>query len=348
MKKIIILIVSLAVVGGLGYYAYKLIGDKGKSDTELIEFAIEDTESIDKIIITDRFSQVIELKRTGKEDWTDKDGNCVVQENMKYIIEAIKNIDFKGYVPENSLKRYTNMMSTQHIKVEIFQNGSWVKTWYIGPASQDHLGQIMLLDSDEYGKSDFPVIMKIKGHHGIIDARFFSDPRQWACTKLFSLDPSKISKVSVDFKEIPAKSFSVEKKGTKMNVYQQGQPLAHVDTASIFRYLLGFKKVHYNSANYELNTKQLDSLKRSKPFAILSVTETNNTTTRLKCYRSFYKVQTEGGLKLEKEMDLDRFWCELPDGTVVKCQYFVFNPLLMGQVFFPMDLSGLTEDEVAF
>ncbi len=348
MKKIIILLISLVVVGGLGYYAIKLLGNKGKSDTELIEFAIEDIESVDKIIITDKFSKTIELLKSDGNNWTDENGGCVVQENMKYILEAIKNIEFKGYVPENSLKRYTNMMSSQHIKVEIFQNGSWSKTWYIGPASKDHLGQIMLLDSDEHGKSDFPVVMKIKGHHGIIDARFFTDKRQWACTNIFALDPSKIAKVDVDFKEIPAKSFSVEKKGTKMNVYQQGDLLANVDTASIFRYLLGFKKVHFNSANYELDERQLDSLKKSKPFAVLSVTETNNKTTRLKCYRSFYKVQTEGGLKLEEEMDLDRFWCELPDGTVVKCQYFVFNPLLMGQVFFPLDLSGLTEEQVLF
>lgn len=348
MKKIVILIVSLIVVGGLGYYAYKLLSNKGKSDTELIEFAVEDIESVDKVIITDKFSQVIELIKSDNGTWLDEEGNCLVQENMTYILEAIKSIEFKGYVPKNSLKRYTNMMSTQHIKVEIFQNGSWSKTWYIGPAAQDHLGQIMLLDSKEQGKSDFPVVMKIKGHHGIIDARFFTDKRQWACTNIFSLDPSKISKVNVDFKEIPAKSFSVEKKGMNLNVYQQGKLLADVDTASIFRYLLGFKKVHFNAANYELNDKQIDSLKRTTPFAILSVTETNNKTTRLKCYRSFYKVETEGGLKMEKEMDLDRFWCELPDGTIVKCQYFVFNPLLMGQVFFPMDLSGLTEDEVMF
>ena len=36
----------------------------------------------------------------------------------------------------------------------------------------------------------------------------------------------------------------------------------------------------------------------------------------------------------------NNFWCILPNGQLVKCQYFVFNPLLLGHVYFPaMDLK---------
>jgi hypothetical protein len=40
--------------------------------------------------------------------------------------------------------------------------------------------------------------------------------------------------------------------------------------------------------------------------------------------------------------DIDKFWCELPGGEIVKCQYFVFNPLLLGHIYFPMDQSNFT------
>jgi cell division protein YceG involved in septum cleavage len=53
MKKLIILIVALGVLGGLGWYTMNLMNNKGKSDTELIEFSIADTASVDKIIITE-------------------------------------------------------------------------------------------------------------------------------------------------------------------------------------------------------------------------------------------------------------------------------------------------------
>ena len=32
--------------------------------------------------------------------------------------------------------------------------------------------------------------------------------------------------------------------------------------------------------------------------------------------------------------DANRFWCVLPSGELVKCQYFVFNPLIMGHIYF--------------
>jgi hypothetical protein len=35
---------------------------------------------------------------------------------------------------------------------------------------------------------------------------------------------------------------------------------------------------------------------------------------------------------------MNKFWCELPTGELVKCQYFVFNPLILGHIYFPMDL----------
>jgi len=34
-------------------------------------------------------------------------------------------------------------------------------------------------------------------------------------------------------------------------------------------------------------------------------------------------------------MDMNKFWCQLPSGELVKCQYFTFNPLILGHVYFP-------------
>lgn len=341
MKKPIILILSLIIVVAGGWFAVKLISGKGNSgETQLIEFAVKDVESVDRVVITDPFGQVFEIRKNG-EEWTDKDGGCIQQENARFIIDALKNIELKGYLPDNSNQRFINVMSARHIKVEIFQNGEWTKTWYIGPAAQDHLGQIMLLETEEYGKSDLPVIMKIKGVHGIIEPRFYADQRKWMCTNIFSLPIEQISKVDVRFYDEPARSFSVTKNGTDFHVYQQGTELQNVDTAMIFRYLHNYKKIHYDLPNYTLNEKQVDSLKKTTPFAVLTVSETNQVTTKLRMFRIKTKAPEQAGMGVVEDMDRDKFWCELPNGELVKCQYFVFNPLLLGHVYFPMDLSGL-------
>lgn len=344
MKKLIILLVALATVGGLGWYASKLMQNKGQSDTELIEFAIEDIESVDRVIITDRFSNVFEVKKNG-EIWTDKDGGCVTQDNVEFILDAFKNIEFKGYLSDNSHDRYTKVMATQHIKVEIFQDGNWTKTWFIGPAAPDHHGQVMLLDSEEFGKSSTPVLMKIKGLNGFIDPRFYADPRKWECTDLFSLEAGQIAEVDVKFNDEPERSFRVTKNHHDVAVYQQGKELKDADDAMIYRYLNAYKKIHYNLANYELSNQQVDSMKQTTPFCELSVKETNGQSTKLKCYRIKLVENVDLGFTEVLDMDRDKFWCELPDGRMVKCQYFVFNPLILGHVYFPMDVSMLnTED----
>lgn len=335
MKKSIILIVSLLVLIGLGWFAFSLMKQKPKSDSELIEFAVADTASIDKIVIQDPNFKPFTLQRSGKI-WTDGDGGCINQQSVQFILETFKKIEFKGYLPDKSQDKFEQLMATQHTKVMIYKNGEWVKTWYLGPPAQDHYGQIMLLDDANYGKSAHPVIMKIRGENGIIEPRFFADPRKWMCTNIFSLSSDKIASISVKFNDKPEMSFSLNKNGGDIQVFQQNQRLTIKDTARVYRYLQNYKKIHFELPNYELNTLQLDSLKKTVPFAVLTVKETNGKGTILKMFRIKTSDKRPNEFGEIVDNDLDRFWCQLPNGSIVKCQYFVFNPLLYGNVYFPM------------
>ena len=345
-KKIILLILSIAVIAGLAYYALNLNKTSGKSISELIEFNVEDTSTVDKIIITDSFGQKMEVIRNG-QTWTDVNGGCITQTNVHFILEALKNIEFKGYLPDNSHKQFINLMSAQSTKVEIFQDGDWIKTWFIGPAAQDHYGQIMLLEDSELGKSDIPVMMKIKGLQGIIEPRFFADARKWMCTNIFSLTVDKISKVDVKFYDEPSRSFTVTKNKNKMGVYQQGKKLSQLDTAMVYRYLQNYKKIHFDLPNYELNDKQIDSLKKSQPFATITVNEVSGKSNKLRLFRIKSEFEQRNEFGNTVNVDMNKFWCELPNGQLVKCQYFVFNPLLLGHVYFPMDMSAIEMDQSA-
>jgi len=338
MKKIISLLLALTVIIGLSIYVYRLNKTAGKSDSKLalIEFSIEDVSTVDRVIISDPYGRVFEVLKKGDE-WTDKEGKCIVQESVHFMLDAFKNIEFKGYLPDNSIATFTKLVATQHTKVEIFQNGAWTKTWYIGPPSQDHYGQVMLVDSKSGGKSDQPVLMKIKGINGIIEPRFFADSRKWECTNIFQVPLNKLAKVEAKFNDEPERSFTVTKNGSNMKVYQQDRLLKDVDTSMIFRYLNNYQNIHFDIPNYQLNEKQVDSLKATTPFCVLKVKETSGKTTKLKCYRLMVKEQ-DG---IYHNADRDKFWAELPSGKIVKCQYYVFNPLFLGHIYFPMDVSML-------
>lgn len=342
MKKLILLLVALAVIAGLGYYVNDLMKNDGKSDTELIEFKVKDIESVDKIVIADAYGNEFTLIK-GEGGWTDKDGGCVVPESVDFILDAFEKIEFKGYIEDNAAERFNTIMTAQNTKVDIYSNGAWIKTWYIGPASQDHHAQIMLLDDADYGKSDRPVYMQIKGMHGIIEPRFFADPRKWMCTNIFALGIEEIKSVDIKFNDEPQRSFKVVQDNNKFDVYQQSKHLANVDTAMIFRYLQGYKKVHFSNPNYELTNKEIDSVKATTPFCVMTVTEQSGASTALKCFR--IEDNLENG-RIENKIEIrnfnrDMLWVELPNGELVKCQYFVFNPLILGHIYFPMDISML-------
>lgn len=341
MKKIIILVVSIAALAGLGYYAMSLSENQGKSDLELIDFSIKDVESVDKVIITDKFERRYTIQKKG-DLWTGPEGECITQDKVKWVLDAFKNIKFKGYLSDKSIEHFTKQMSAQHIKVEIFQNGEWTKTWYIGPSTQDHMGQIMLLDSKEEGKSTVPVQMELSNMKGIIEPRFYADPMQWKCTDIFKLSLDKIRAVDVKFNDEPQRSFKVTKSGQDIKVYQKGKQLQDVSPQNAYTYLNSYQKVHWETANYVLNKDQVDSLKNTTPFCVLKVDQTNGKTTKLRLFRILAKENQVAGMAEVVNPDLNHLWCELPNGRLVKCQYYVFNPLIMGHVYFPLDLTGVT------
>ena len=78
MKKISILLSLFVVLGVLGWFAFDLTRKDGVSDSEFIEFAVKDTNSVSKIIISDAFSNTFTLVRNGDE-WTDKNCGCIME-----------------------------------------------------------------------------------------------------------------------------------------------------------------------------------------------------------------------------------------------------------------------------
>ena len=92
MKKIIILVLSVAALAGLTYFVIDLIDGSGQSDgvkKELIDFAVKDTETVDKIVITDKLERTYTLTKK-KGVWTGNNGACVTQEKVKWVVRKAK------------------------------------------------------------------------------------------------------------------------------------------------------------------------------------------------------------------------------------------------------------------
>lgn len=335
VKRTIYLSLGLVIVAVLSYFTLCILNPTEDKPFDSLSFAIEDTNSINKIIITDASSKTFELNRSG-DSWVDKNGQCVFKEGVHNILEAAAKIQFKAYLNEKAEKNFYNRMTTNHIKVDFYQNGKFSKRWYIGPNAQDHNGQIMILEGPNKEKSNKPLIMSLRGIYGIIEPRFFADPRKWFCTGIFNLESEKIKKVDISFSQEGYRNFSIENFGSSFSVKSNGIALTSIDTSNVIRYLQNYKRVNFESANYELNKLQCDSLLKAIPFCTLSLTEKGKqSATTLKMHSIRVNEPQENEFGELVNMDMNKFWCVLPSKEIVKCQYYVFNPLIMGDVYFP-------------
>lgn len=330
MKRILILIVGLGVVIALTFYAMQLSGTSKVSDKSLISFAVQDTASVDKISIYDNyFDRSFTVVRNEKGIWEDEKGNCVQQQIIGMMLETMNKITLKGYVPKSAMENMKKQMMSRNKEVKIFQNGEWVKTWYVGHPTQDHMGTHMLLETPEK-KSDNPVIMGMKGFYGILDPRFFTDPRKFACTELFSLKREQIKKVELINRVIPKESFEINKKGSDYHVTRKGQKLDNVNKDNLLFYLNGFESIHYNQANYTLSPEDIKKIKSKLPDYEINIASTENEKYELDLYRRLDPSYTSDTVVY----DTDYLWAVKEDGQVVRMQYYTIGPLIEGQMVF--------------
>lgn len=330
MKKIVILLIGVGVIVGLTFLAMDLSKTSKVSDMSLISFAVQDTASVDKISIYDNyFDRTFTVVRNEQGVWEDENGNCVQQQIIQMMLETMTKITLKGYVPKSAMSNMKKQMMSRNKEVKIFQNGEWIKTWYVGHPTQDHMGTHMLLETPEK-KSDNPVIMGMKGFYGILDPRFFTDPRKFACSELFSLKRNEIQKIQLINRVVPLESFEITKDGSSYKVTRKGQELENINKDNLLFYLNGFENIHYNQANYTLSPEDIKKMKSELPDYELNIESTSNDTYELDMYRRLDPEYSSDTTVYDK----DYLWAVKQDGQVVRMQYYTVGPLIEGQTVF--------------
>lgn len=331
MKKLIVIVVGIGLIIGLSIFAMNLKTGAKATDTSLIAFAIEDTAAVDKIEIYDSYQdQLFTVTRNKDGVWEGPDGMCVQQGIVQMMLETMHKVTLKGYVPNAAMENMKKLLMAQHKKVKIYQDGKWVKTWYVGHSTQDHMGTHMLLETPSM-KSDNPVIMGMKGFYGILEPRFFADPRKFECTHLFSFQRSELKKVEVINRVTPENSFTIDIQGPDdYIVTSQGERVDNVIKDNLVFYLNSFDKLHFNQPNYTLSQKEIDSMKAQVPDYELNI-EGKQSGYELNLYR---RLDPEYDPKDTIAYDLNYLWGVKEDGELVRMQYFSVSPLIQGKTVF--------------
>ncbi len=338
MKNIKTIIIIL-VVAGLGFFAFKLSGSKSgaKMATEaLSDFAVKDTASIDKLILTDtEGSAGVTLVRGEGNRWQLEDGSCIQGLLVTTMLETIKYVKVKSLVPEGAIETTNKSIAAHHKKMEIYQNGKLIKSWYIGNPTQDQYGTYMLLKDPEKGKSPEPFIMHLPNMYGNLSTRFITNPLELQCTQVFAYDPLDIASVESIVPDSSHQNFKlVANDENSFSVFNNEKQIDDFDTTIVRSYLVFYRKIHFENHNYVLSEDQVDSLKKSTPIHEITVTTKNGESNKIRMFKRKLDYEKYG---LDGELivyDQDRLWVELEDGTVVSGQYYVFDKLMRNLEFF--------------
>ena len=325
-KQYIYLILLGGILAALIYFLQQAKdGDQNSTfKNKHSDFAIEDTNSIYKIIITDVNGDKATITKLGKDDWQLNGKYKARIDAVRIILKTAKLISVKSEVSVSAKKNVLKTMMVTFKKVEYYSKGMLLKTWYVGGPTRDHYGTYMLLEHSDGNRDTVPYITEIKGFFGTLNTRYFTDVKEWRDKVIYKLNPDQIKTVELKNNEQPEYGFKINIKGK--NSFElldaQNKKVNGFDTVSVRAYILNYRKIAFEGFNRGiLNEKQEDSLRKAIPFAEFTVTDISGKSLKIKTYRKAAlpdQVDLEGNAY---QYDIERLFGILPTGEIIIMQY---------------------------
>ena len=175
-------------------------------NTEL--FSVTDTLSINKIIISDRYDNEIELRRNNNQ-WIVNDSYLVRNDAIKTLLNTLKNIRIKNLLSNEIEKNIEKQISTIGVGIIIYNNNKKINSFIVGPSTSDHLGTYIY-----HLKTKKTYSTHIPGFNGFLSPRFGIQANRieinnWRNPTLINYQPNLIDSIfSYNFSN-SAKSFKL-------------------------------------------------------------------------------------------------------------------------------------------
>ncbi|MDG2245758.1 MAG: hypothetical protein P8L71_05295 [Flavobacteriales bacterium] len=318
---------------GAGILWYMNTTDQGELKPQG-DFAIADTASIGKIVISDADQNVITLERASDSRFWDLNKDYKAREDaVNLILKTVKLIQVKTTVPQTQKENVIRQIAIGK-RVDFYDlNGDPIKTYFVGTSTQDHTGTYMVLEKPEEGRSSEPFIMQMQGFTGFLTTRFFTDFEEWRYTGIFDFPELDFKKVEVLHHEHPERSFEIEYNGgndLKLKSVLLDKYIPNFDTLRVKDYLLLYKKVHLETHKSYLGAAQEDSLINSNAAYTLGVTNKDGLRKKVDLYwKNPISVIMDANGQPEK-WDMARIFGVVKGDDVTLCQRFVTDPLTIG------------------
>lgn len=326
MKKTLLLLFLVLVVGAIALYLSTSDNPFKSEGMEQSDFTIADTASIGKILIADRSGRVIVVNRADGR-WLLNGKYPAREDAVETLLRTFKNIYIQRTVPREAQEQVNTVMASSAKKVEIYDlDNELIKTWYVGHATMDKKGTYMLLETPKHGKSSVPFVMDMKGFIGMLNTRFFLDENEWRSTLLLTYPEMNLDKIEVEYPRDRASSFKVEYNGgNEIKLFAlDNRPIAVFDTTTLKDYMLNYKKMAFENFRTELSRFQIDSIRATDPFQIIRIEDPKGSH-EIKLWPKKAPSFAVGEKADSLGLDREKVYGTYNDGELATAQRFVWD-----------------------
>lgn len=321
-KNTILLLLAFVGMGGATYYFLNNKNDKSTITATDKDFRVEEKE-IYKIFFADRENHRITLTRDGHSKRFILNGKYTANEGvLKHTMEVLTQIAVRYVPPRAAIENAAKDLAVNGIKVELYgQNDVPLRTFYIGGTTNDGHGTYFIMEGSEQ-----PYVMHLPGFVGEIRPRFSLDEETWRDKTVFEYAPENIKTVSVEYPQQKASSFKISKETFNYSVlpFYDAMPRSNksLRKGSVQSYLTNFERVIAEGIDNKNEAR--DSLSRTVPFAIISLTTEKNEQKMVRIFPILDKDEYGRPIQGKKP---DRYFAESKEGDFFLVQDNVFRKL---------------------
>lgn len=214
MKRNLILLIAVLVIGAVTWYVYKHRTDPTTTiDRAESNFRIENTATIGRIILSQKDGTRSDLKREG-DHWIVNGQHRVRQSNIDHLLNGIQKQNLDHIPNKAATENILTSMAVTGIHVEIFDlQGKPLLNYYVGGVTQDERGTYFLKEGTAQ-----PYCLNQPGFDGGLRARYALTPVDWRDVRFWMEDPDRMDTMKVFYPKMRQHSFVLYKKGGQWTV----------------------------------------------------------------------------------------------------------------------------------
>lgn len=292
-------------------------------------FAYEDINALTSIVINRKKYPSLVFKKLNQNSWQLNSKYMVNEATMPHLLAALKGVKMKYIPPQTMLQTIKDDIKSDGIEVKLYAGDELVKHYHIGTEFGDGSDTPFLMEG-----SSQPFMMYLPGLDGSVRRRFIYDMDEWKSKTIFSEDPELIKKISVNYPQDKASSFSLFHQTDDFRIVDHNgkTPDRKFNTNTISAYFNFFTDI--SGESNESENPERNNILSGQPFCVITLVMNDNS---VKEYVLYSMSNLVGDLVITGPRNIhpdNKYFVLMPDGQLLLTQQRVIGKILRPYWYF--------------